>query len=60
MGSNSSKPDPKVLMSLRVPKGLHIAIADYAQRRGITITQITLDHYRSLLEQEDAQDAEQV
>jgi predicted HicB family RNase H-like nuclease len=47
-------------MSLRIQKRLHAAITDYAQRKGISVTQITLDYYRHLLDQENEQDAEQV
>lgn len=60
MGSSSSKSDSKIAMSLRIPESLHVAITEYAQRKGISVTQITLNYYRHLLEQENEQDAEQI
>lgn len=46
-------------ITIRVSQHLREAIKDYAHRHGVTVTQLTLDYYRRLLEAENKQDAEQ-
>jgi predicted DNA binding CopG/RHH family protein len=47
-------------LTLRIPEKLKDSIKEYAERRGTNVTQLTLDHYRYLLEQEHQQEAEQI
>lgn len=47
-------------ITIRAPRELRESIKDYAQRRGMTVTQLTLDYYRTLLAAESKQEADQV
>lgn len=47
-------------ITLRVPAKLKSEILEYAHRHGTNVTQLTLDHWRALLESEHRQEAEQV
>ena len=47
-------------LTIRAPPELRKAIKDYARRRGMTVTQLTLDYFRLLLAAEGKQEADQV
>lgn len=47
-------------IAIRAPSDLKKDINEYVKRKGVTLTQITLDYYRTLLEAENKQEAEQV
>lgn len=47
-------------ITLRIPSDLKDEILAYAERRGTTLTQLTLDYYRKIIALEDRQEAEQI
>jgi hypothetical protein len=47
-------------ITIRAPRELREAIKEYAQRKGLTVTQLTLNYYRTLLAAEGKQEADQV
>jgi hypothetical protein len=47
-------------LTIRLPVQLHQEMKDYVERKGTTFTQVTVDYYRYLLEQENRQEAEQL
>lgn len=47
-------------ITIRLTKPLKEAIKAYAARKGVTVAQITAEHYRRLIEMENQQEAEQI
>lgn len=47
-------------VTIRIPQKLREAINRFAAANNTTVSQLTLDYYRSLVEQESPQEAEQV
>ncbi len=47
-------------LNIRIPEKLRESIKEYASKRGTTVTQLTLDYYRRLVELDHRQEAEQI
>ena len=47
-------------ITIRCTAELRAAINEYAERKGTTVSQLTLDYYRKLIAEETRQEAEQV
>jgi predicted DNA binding CopG/RHH family protein len=47
-------------ITIRIPAQLREDIKEYAARKGITVSQLTLEYYRRLLEDETKQEADQI
>jgi hypothetical protein len=52
--------DDRPHLTIRVPKELRDEIKEYARRHGTTLSKLTLDYYRALLESDMRQEAEQI